>query len=117
MYPKGNRRFGGRDRLFRVSERADRGGSLQPVELLRIAGILRCARNIKGLRRRSSTTMCCSSWNGKKEIAFFARARLSFAMRAICPEVRTDGQLNLIRRPPSAHHRKNGCADFGAARL
>ena len=27
----------------------------------------------------------------------FARARLSFAMRAICPEVRTDGQLNLIR--------------------
>lgn len=27
----------------------------------------------------------------------FARARLSFAMRAICPEVRTDGQLTLIR--------------------
>ena len=27
----------------------------------------------------------------------FARARLSFTMRAICPEVRTDGQLNLIR--------------------
>ena len=27
----------------------------------------------------------------------FARARLSLAMRAICPEVRTDGQLNLIR--------------------
>lgn len=27
----------------------------------------------------------------------FARARLSFDMRAICPEVRTDGQLNLIR--------------------
>ena len=29
-------------------ERADRGGSLQPVELLHIAGVLRCARNIKG---------------------------------------------------------------------
>ena len=29
-------------------ERADRGGSLQPKELLRIAGILRCARTIKG---------------------------------------------------------------------
>ena len=29
-------------------ERADRGGSLQPIELLRIAGVLRCARNIKG---------------------------------------------------------------------
>lgn len=29
-------------------ERAERGGSLQPKELLRIAGILRCARTIKG---------------------------------------------------------------------
>ncbi len=28
-------------------ERAQRGGCLQPVELLRIAGVLRCARNIK----------------------------------------------------------------------
>ena len=27
----------------------------------------------------------------------FARGRLSFAMKAICPGVRTDGQLNLIR--------------------
>ena len=29
-------------------ERADRGGSLQPKELLHIASVLRCARNIKG---------------------------------------------------------------------
>ena len=29
-------------------ERADRGGTLQPVELLRIGAVLRCARNIKG---------------------------------------------------------------------
>ena len=29
-------------------ERADRGGSLQPKELLRIAAVLRCARKIKG---------------------------------------------------------------------
>ena len=29
-------------------ERADRGGCLQPMELLRIAGILRCARTIQG---------------------------------------------------------------------
>ena len=29
-------------------ERADRGGSLQPKELLTIAGVLRCARTIKG---------------------------------------------------------------------
>ena len=28
-------------------ERADRGGSLQPAELLRIGGVLRCARNMK----------------------------------------------------------------------
>ena len=29
-------------------ERADRGGTLQPKELLHIASVLRCARNIKG---------------------------------------------------------------------
>ena len=29
-------------------ERADRGGSLQPKELMNIAGVLRCARTIKG---------------------------------------------------------------------
>lgn len=29
-------------------ERADRGGTLQPAELLRIGGVLRCARNIRG---------------------------------------------------------------------
>ena len=29
-------------------ERADRGGSLQPKELLRIGGILRCTRSVKG---------------------------------------------------------------------
>ena len=28
-------------------ERADRGGSLQPKELLRIGGVLRCARSVK----------------------------------------------------------------------
>lgn len=45
---KGNPIFGD---VFDVSaslERADRGGSLQSVELLRIAGVLRCTRNIKG---------------------------------------------------------------------
>lgn len=29
-------------------DRAERGGTLQPKELLRIAGVLRCARNVKG---------------------------------------------------------------------
>ncbi len=45
---KGNPVFGDVTDVSASLERADRGGSLQPVELLRIAGVLRCARNIKG---------------------------------------------------------------------
>lgn len=45
---KGNPIFGDVHDVSAALERADRGGSLQPVELLRIAGVLRCARNIKG---------------------------------------------------------------------
>ncbi len=45
---KGNPVFGDVTDVSASLERADRGGSLQPMELLRIAGILRCARNIKG---------------------------------------------------------------------
>ena len=45
---KGNPAFGDVHDVSASLERADRGGSLQPVELLRIAGVLRCARNIKG---------------------------------------------------------------------
>ncbi|MDO5399865.1 MAG: endonuclease MutS2 [Eubacteriales bacterium] len=45
---KGNPVFGDVTDVSASLERADRGGSLQPIELLRIAGILRCARNIKG---------------------------------------------------------------------
>ena len=44
---KGNPSFSGVTDVSAALERADRGGSLQPVELLRIAGVLRCARNIK----------------------------------------------------------------------
>lgn len=44
---KGNPVFGDVTDVSTSLERADRGGSLQPVELLRIAGVLRCARNIK----------------------------------------------------------------------
>ena len=44
---KGNPIFGDVTDVSASLERADRGGSLQPVELLRIAGVLRCARNIK----------------------------------------------------------------------
>ncbi len=45
---KGNPVFGDVTDVSASLERADRGGSLQPMELMRIAGILRCARNIKG---------------------------------------------------------------------
>lgn len=45
---KGNPSFAEAKDVSASLERADRGGSLQPVELLRIAGVLRCARTIKG---------------------------------------------------------------------
>ena len=45
---KGNPIFGDVTDVSASLERAERGGSLQPMELLRIAGVLRCARNIKG---------------------------------------------------------------------
>ncbi len=45
---KGYPAFGEVKDVFASMERAERGGSLQPVELLRIAGLLRCARNVKG---------------------------------------------------------------------
>ena len=45
---KGNPVFGDVSDVSASLERAERGGSLQPKELLRIAAILRCARTIKG---------------------------------------------------------------------
>ena len=45
---KGNPVFSDVTDVSASLERADRGGSLQPIELLRIGGVLRCARNIKG---------------------------------------------------------------------
>ena len=45
---KGNPSFSGVADVSASLERAERGGALQPAELLRIAGVLRCARNIKG---------------------------------------------------------------------
>ena len=44
---KGNPGFSGVADVSASLERADRGGSLQPAELLKIAGVLRCARNTK----------------------------------------------------------------------
>ena len=45
---KGNPSFSGVTDVTASLERAQRGGALQPVELLRIASVLRCTRNIKG---------------------------------------------------------------------
>jgi len=45
---KGNPIFGDVTDVSASLDRADRGGSLQPIELLRVAGILRCARTVKG---------------------------------------------------------------------
>ncbi len=44
---KGNPIFGDVNDVSASLERADRGGCLQPLELLRIAGILRCSRTVK----------------------------------------------------------------------
>ena len=55
---KGNPSFGEVRDVSASLERADRGGSLQPIELLRIAGNLRCARNIKGYISEDEKTSC-----------------------------------------------------------
>ncbi len=44
---KGNLNFAGVCDVTASLERAERGGSLQPKELLEIAGVLRCTRNVK----------------------------------------------------------------------
>ena len=53
---KGNPSFGEVHDVSASLERADRGGSLQPKELMRIAGVLRCARTIKG---QILLPLCC----------------------------------------------------------
>lgn len=45
---KGNPAFADVTDVSASLERADRGGTLQSAELLRIGGVLRCARNIRG---------------------------------------------------------------------
>ena len=43
-------------------ERADRGGSLQPAELLHIASVLRCARNIRGYVSEDDAPTCLDTF-------------------------------------------------------
>lgn len=45
---KGNPSFADVNNVSASLERADRGGCLQPKELLHIAGVLRCTRSVKG---------------------------------------------------------------------
>ena len=45
---RGNPMFSDVTDVSAALERADMGGSLQPIELLRIAGVLRSARTVKG---------------------------------------------------------------------
>ncbi len=67
---KGNPVFADVTDMSASLERADRGGCLQPMELLRIAGILRCARTIQGRQR------------GGKGSLSEAAARFGFRRRA-----------------------------------
>ena len=66
---KGNPIFGDVSDVSASLERADRGGSLQPVELLRISAVLRCARNIKGyVAEDEKATVLDSLFNKERPI-------------------------------------------------
>ena len=55
---KGNPGFGEVRDVSASLERADRGGTLQPKELLHIASVLRCARTIKGYVSEDDPDTC-----------------------------------------------------------
>ncbi len=54
---KGNPAFDGVKDVTASLERAERGGCLQPVELLSIAGVLRCARSVKSYDTEETTVL------------------------------------------------------------
>ena len=58
---KGNPNFSEAHNPTAALERADRGGTLQPKELLSIAGVLRCARNVKSYRSEEDTSTVLDS--------------------------------------------------------
>ena len=58
---KGNPGFAEVRDVSESLERADRGGSLQPKELLHIASVLRCARTIKGYVSEDDPSTCLDS--------------------------------------------------------
>ena len=55
---KGNPGFGEVRDVSQSLERADRGGTLQPKELLHVASVLRCARTIKGYVSEDDPDTC-----------------------------------------------------------
>ncbi len=61
---KGNPNFSEARNPTAALERADRGGTLQPKELLSIAGVLRCARNVKSYRSEDDTNTVLDSLFG-----------------------------------------------------
>ena len=58
---KGNPGFADIQDVSASLERADRGGTLQTAELLKIASVLRCARNIKGYVSEDDPATCLDS--------------------------------------------------------
>ena len=55
---KGNPAFGDVNDMSASLERAERGGTLQPKELLHVASVLRCARTIKGYVSEDDPDTC-----------------------------------------------------------
>ena len=59
---KGYPTFSGVVDVSEILERANKGGSLQPAELLRIGGVLRCTRSVKGLVTEDDKTTVLDSF-------------------------------------------------------
>ena len=59
---KGNPGFGEVRDVSASLERADRGGTLQPAELLHIASVLRCARSIRSFVSEDDTPTCLDAF-------------------------------------------------------
>jgi len=61
---KGNPSFSGVADVNASLDRAEKGGSLQPKELLKIAGVLRCARNAKAYADEAEVSVLNVYFNG-----------------------------------------------------
>ena len=77
---KGNPNFGDIHDPTASLERADRGGTLQPKELLAIAGVLRCARNIKSYQSDDENPTILDSLFGALTANKYLEDRISGAI-------------------------------------